>query len=45
MNFSLDDKKIGFIGMGNMGQAILSALVNTGTVKAEDIYIHNRTPG
>ena len=45
MNFSLTDKKIGFIGMGNMGQAILTALVTSNTVRAEDIYIHNRTPG
>lgn len=45
MNFSLTDKKVGFIGIGNMGQAILSALIKSDTLKADQIYIHNRTPG
>lgn len=45
MNFSLNDKKIGFIGLGNMGQAILSALVSSQTVKSDQILVHNRTPG
>lgn len=45
MNFSLVDKKVGFIGMGNMGQAIASALIQTNTVTADHIYINNRTPG
>lgn len=45
MNFSLQDKKIGFIGLGNMGQAILSALVTSNTLRPEQVYAHNRTPG
>ena len=45
VNFSLKDKKIGFIGMGNMGQAILRGLISSDTLEAENIYIHNRTEG
>jgi pyrroline-5-carboxylate reductase len=45
MNFSVHDKKIGFIGLGNMGQAILSALMRSQTLKPEQVYVHNRTPG
>lgn len=45
MNFSISDKKIGFIGLGNMGQAILNALINSKTVDPSQIYVHNRTPG
>jgi pyrroline-5-carboxylate reductase len=45
MNFSLVDKKIGFIGLGNMGQAILSALIKSKTVLPEQVFVHNRTPG
>lgn len=45
MNFSLTDKKVGFIGMGNMGQAILGALINSDTLKSEQVFVHNRTPG
>ncbi len=45
MNFSLQDKKVGFIGLGNMGQAILSALMTSKTLRPEQVYIHNRTPG
>lgn len=45
MNFSIDDKKIGFIGLGNMGQAILTALMTSGTLDKDQVYVHNRTPG
>lgn len=45
MNFALADKKIGFIGMGNMGQSILSGLVQSQTIAPENIFVHNRTPG
>ncbi len=45
MNYSLDQKKIGFIGLGNMGQAILSALIKSKTLKAEQVFATNRTPG
>lgn len=45
MNFSIHDKKIGFIGLGNMGQAIIKALLSSGTLKPEQVLVHNRTPG
>ncbi len=45
MTFSLHDKKIGFIGLGNMGQAILSALMTSETLVPEQVFVHNRTPG
>jgi pyrroline-5-carboxylate reductase len=45
MNFTLEQKKIGFIGLGNMGQAILSALMSSGTLQAQQVYACNRTPG
>lgn len=45
MNYSLVDKKVGFIGLGNMGQAILSALLNSQTLKPQQVFVHNRTPG
>lgn len=45
MNYSLVDKKIGFIGLGNMGQAILSALMNSKTLQPNQVFVHNRTPG
>ena len=50
MNFSLSDKslqnkKVGWIGMGNMGQSILSAFMESGTLQADQVFIHNRTPG
>lgn len=33
------DKKVGFIGGGNMGEAMLGALISSGTVRADQIYI------
>ena len=45
MNFSLTDKKIGFVGLGNMGQAIIQALISSNTLNAEQILVHNRTQG
>jgi pyrroline-5-carboxylate reductase len=45
MNFSLTDKKVGFIGLGNMGQAIITALIKSQTLKPEQVFVHNRTPG
>lgn len=38
-------RKIGFIGTGNMGQAIIRALVESGTVPAERVYATNRSFG
>ena len=45
MNFSLDDKKVGFIGLGNMGQSILNALISSGTLLPSQVFVHNRTEG
>ncbi len=45
MNFSLNDKKIGIIGLGSMGQMILSALLKSGTLEAQQIFVHNRSQG
>lgn len=33
------DRKIGFIGAGNMAEAMIGALINTGQAAARDIYI------
>lgn len=43
--FSLSDQKIGIIGVGNMGKAAIKALVESGRVKPENIYVTNRSPG
>lgn len=40
-----DGRKIGFIGVGNMAQAIISAWVESKTVAPTQIYGTNRTPG
>lgn len=34
-------KKIGFIGGGNMGGAIMSGIVNTGVCAAEDVWVYD----
>lgn len=34
--------KIGFIGCGNMGQAILSGLIDSGKVKASDVIVYDK---
>lgn len=36
-------KKIGFIGCGNMGKAMLGALVNSYNIKKEDIIVSTKT--
>lgn len=38
----LKDKKIGFIGIGNMGSAIAGGLISSGSVKAENIYVTDK---
>ncbi len=38
-------KKIGFIGAGNLGHAIIKALIETKTFEASQIYATNRSPG
>ncbi|MBE6072428.1 MAG: pyrroline-5-carboxylate reductase [Clostridium butyricum] len=36
-------KKIGFIGCGNMGSAMLGGLINSGFVKADEIIVSTKT--
>ncbi len=38
----LRGKKVGFVGTGNMGQAMIRALVESGVLEAKDIYASNR---
>ncbi len=45
MNFSLADKKLGIIGLGNMGQSVLKALLKSQTLKEDQIYVHTRSEG
>lgn len=41
----IKSKKVGFIGAGNMGQAMMKALVDTKTVAPGNIYATNRSFG
>ncbi|MCB0362704.1 MAG: pyrroline-5-carboxylate reductase [Bdellovibrionales bacterium] len=41
----LKASNIGFIGTGNMGQAVIRALINTNRVPAARVYATNRTQG
>lgn len=41
----LKRKKIGFIGTGNLAQAIITALIEDGVMPAEQIFISNRSQG
>jgi len=36
--------KIGFIGIGNMGGAMIKGFIQSGRVEAENIFVSNRTP-
>jgi pyrroline-5-carboxylate reductase len=45
MNQILRAKKIGFLGAGNMAQAILRGLLETDYIQAKQIWVSNRTPG
>lgn len=38
------DKKIGFIGCGNMSKAIIGGLVSSGQIAAENIWVFDRKP-
>lgn len=42
MNF-IKEKKIGFIGSGNLAQAIISGLLESDTVRKDQIFISNRS--
>jgi len=35
--------KIGFIGCGNMGQAMVSGMLSSGKVRAEDLVLSDKT--
>lgn len=35
-------KKIGFIGAGNMGSAIIGGILNSGICKSEDIFVYDK---
>ncbi len=41
----IKNKKIGFIGIGNLGQAIVRALLESKTYEAAQIFATNRSPG
>lgn len=41
----LKTRKIGFIGAGNMGQAMMKALITSGVVAKENVFATNRSPG
>lgn len=45
MNKILKQKRIGFIGAGNMTQTITKGLLESGVVSPQNIFISNRTPG
>lgn len=45
VNPFLKSLKIGFIGAGNMTQALIKGMVESKTVKPENILVSNRTPG
>lgn len=40
----IKNKRIGFIGVGNMAQGIIRALIESGTVAGQDILATNRSP-
>ena len=41
----LSSRKLGFIGAGNMTQAIVSGLIKTGTLRPDQIWASNRSDG
>lgn len=45
MNHILKTKKIGFLGAGNMAQAIIRGLLETDFIQAKNLWASNRTPG
>jgi pyrroline-5-carboxylate reductase len=45
MNQILKTKKIGFLGAGNMAQAIIRGLLDTDFIQAKNLWVASRTPG
>ena len=45
MTSLLKDKKLGFIGMGHIAQAMLTAFIENKILETRQVFIHNRTPG
>ena len=41
----LHSKKLGFVGAGNMAQALIRGLLESKMVAADHVYVSNRTPG
>lgn len=41
----MEDKKIGFIGIGNMGGAILKALLRSKVLQPKQVWVSNRSQG
>lgn len=37
--------KVGFVGAGNMSQALIKGLMESQIIKPEQVYVSNRTPG
>lgn len=37
------NKKIGFIGCGNMGSSMVGGLIKSGFIKADDIIVSTKT--
>ncbi len=45
MKIAIRNKKIGFIGAGNMTRSLASSFVRKNIVETSNIYVSNRTPG
>jgi pyrroline-5-carboxylate reductase len=45
LNPLLKKLNVGFVGAGNMTQALIRRFVESGTLKPEQIHVSNRTPG
>lgn len=45
MKYNIKQKKIGMIGIGNMGQAVVKGILSSEIVPPSNIYISNRSPG
>ena len=45
MKIAIRNKKIGFIGAGNMTRSLATSFIEKNIVEADKIYVSNRTPG